>query len=529
MAGFGGGDDIEQSPRQEHAEVDVGERDVGDAGRYHAEQNSVTQHEEENHPCICGYNGLLANHLRVYSQCVQVLKKQVGIGNEMSDEEFCIRAALLVRQCPAFCCQGGDHSEIPESCVKWWKSVGWEMMRWEGHAANVTSLLIKKRSSRFVKDLENEQVPKPSQMNQIDRRDKLDGIQGGGNSEDRMMVLPSFVPEQTPVQQHLAAASVNQNLVSRNAAEVEFQKVLEKAKAISRSETPGCLHVKDLIALGIRHAASLGILCRWPNLPINGNSIVPMNGNCIWTCFIHANYPTLRGAGLKQAVWELRVRAVGTVLDRLKFFSDEQWSILQGIVTGDGQVTPSRDEIRQEMEKYMESGEYSGNLGDIIINIAASFSQQPVLVIEVKGCKVNNAHWVDPNEIFGGENKSLGFPVVVLKQLNHCEVLLIAGEARDTARMVYQQWKASERVGVSPGRENLNPGVVHDVVGSHMGNLAERTMLEPDGIFSPPFASTQRLQQHHVNPQQQQMGDLLSGMACGENVNKVRSFAKTFQ
>ena len=82
---------------------------------------------------------------------------------------------------------------------------------------------------------------------------------------------------------------------------------------------------------------------------------------------------------------------------------------------------------------------------------------------------------------------------------------------------------------MSPGRENLNPGVVHDVVGSHMGNLAERTMLEPDGIFSPPFASTQRLQQHHVNPQQQQMGDLLSGMACGENVNKVRSFAKTFQ
>ena len=118
---------------------------------------------------------------------------------------------------------------------------------------------------------------------------------------------------------------------------------------------------------------------------------------------------------------------------------------MQAIVTGDREVTPSRDEIRQEIETYMESGEYSGDFGDVILNIAASFLQQPVLVIQVKEGKVTNAHWVDPTEIFGGENKSLGFPVVVLKQLNHCEVLLIAGEAKDTARMSYQQWKASER------------------------------------------------------------------------------------
>ena len=142
---------------------------------------------------------------------------------------------------------------------------------------------------------------------------------------------------------------------------------------------------------------------------------------------------------------------------------------------------------------------------------------------------MTNAHWVDPNELFGGENKSLGFPVVVLKQLNHCEVLLIAGEAKDTARMKYQQWKTSERVSVSPDRDNLNPGVVPDVVGNHMGNLAERTVLEPDGIFSPPFTSTQRLQQHQGNPKQQQMGDLMPGMAFGEKVNQVRSFLKIFQ
>ena len=412
----------------------------------------------------------------------------------MSDEEFCVRAALLVHQCPALCCPGGDHSEIPDICLKWWKSAGWEMMKWEGQGKDVTSLLIKKRSSRFLKDLEK------YQMNQSGRSGELDQNQWKGNSEERLvdapsdMGPPSGVPPQILVQQHVHAASIKQNRLCRNSAEVEFEQIMEKAKAISRSETADCLHVTKLIPLGISYAASLGILCRWPSLPINGNEIVPMNGNCIWTCFIHTNNPTLRGANLEQAVWDLRVRAVGTFIDRLKLFNEEQWKILQAIATGDGKVTLSREKIRQEMEKYMENGEYSGNLGDIILNIAASFSQQPVLVIEVKDCKVTNAHWVDPNEIFGGENKSLGFPVVILKQLNHCEVIPIAGEAKDTARMKYQKWKNSERMGVSPVKENVNSGVVYDVVGSHMGNLAERTMLEADqdpaGIFEPLITST---------------------------------------
>ena len=243
-------------------------------------------------------------------------------------------------------------------------------------------------------------------------------------------VPPSFAPPKIQVQDHLQAAPTNPNLLNGNAAQVEFQQTLEKVKAISRSETPGCLHVTKLIPLGIRHAASLGILCRWPSLPLDGNQIVPMNGNCIWTCFVHANNPTLRGANLEQAIWEQRVRAVGTFIERLKLFNDEEWNLLQAIVTGDGEVNLSRDEIRQEMEKYMESGEYSGDLGDIILNIAASFSQQPVLVIEVNGCKVTNSHWVDPNKMFGGKNHPLKWPVVVLKQLNHYETLLIAEEAK---------------------------------------------------------------------------------------------------
>ena len=450
----------------------------------------------------------------------------------MSDEEFCVRAALLVHQCPAFCCPGGDHSEIPNICVQWWKSTGWEIMKWEGQAQHISSSLIKKMSTTFLKDLEDKQI------NQSGRRGELNGSflsQLKGNSEERMMDNPNemvstlFAPSKTPGKQHSQVATTNQNLLCENAVEVEFQQNMERAKAISRSETADCLHVTKLIPLGIKYAGSLGILCRWPRLPIDGNSIIPMNGNCVFTCFVHANNPMLRGASLEQAVWELRVRAVGTFIERLKLFDDEEWSLLQAIATGKRKEPPSRDEIKQEMEKYMESGEYGGDLGDIIINIAASFLQQPVLVIEVKGCKVTNSHWVAPNTLFGGENHSLGYPVVVLSQLNHYEALLIAEEAKDTTQMKFRQWNTSKRVCVSPGKGNLNENWIPDDAEDGRQNLTEQTMLEPDGIFSPPLASTPQSQQHHVNPQQQQMGDPWSGMTCGDNINQARSFAKIFQ
>ena len=455
--------------------------------------NNGEEETLEGHPCICGFKGPIAKHLRVYFQCVQVLKEQVGIGEEMSDEEFCVRAALLVGQCPAFCCQGGDHNEIPESCVKWWKSVGWETMGWEGNPKCVTSDLIKKKSDRFVKDLEDDQAHQESQMNKIGRRGKSDESQRSVNLKDRMMDSPNQIspPSVALPKLSVQAAAVDQNHLCRNVRDVEDQ-TMEKVKAISRSETPGCLPVKELIRLGIRHAASLGISCRWPRLPINGNTIVPLNGNCIFTCFVHANNPALRGANLEQAVWELRVRAVGTFIDRLKLYNDEQWGLLGAIFAGRKKGSPSRDKIRQEMEKFMHSGEYSGDLGDILLHIAASFSQQPVLVIEVKNCKVTNSHWVDdPNKLFGAENHYLGCPMVILHQLNHYEIVLIAEASKDTAQVKYQEWKTSERIAVSPGRDNVAEVEYQETDRiERKGNMEETTMVELGDVFLPPITST---------------------------------------
>ena len=80
----------------------------------------------------------------------------------------------------------------------------------------------------------------------------------------------------------------------------QFQQDLAKAKAISRKETPGCLSAEELIQLGRETAARLGISCNKPNLPLENNSFIPMDGDCIFSCCCHANDPTLKGKHLKN-------------------------------------------------------------------------------------------------------------------------------------------------------------------------------------------------------------------------------------
>ena len=235
--------------------------------------------------------------------------------------------------------------------------------------------------------------------------------------------------------------------------DIQFQQDMATAQARSREETPGCLPAREVIQLGIGGAAKLGILCRPPNLPLVHNSFVPMDGNCIQSSCCHANDPTLSGEPLKQAAWELRVTGVGTALECLRNFSELEWSVLQGIISGEAKEKLSREQIQQELAKYMESGIFSGNVGDILPQLAADILHQPLLIIEVENHKMKTANWIVPGGIFGGGNQQEGYPIVVIKQLQHFEPLLIAHEAMETARLKYTQWKTSKRVGVSDGEE----------------------------------------------------------------------------
>ena len=239
-----------------------------------------------------------------------------------------------------------------------------------------------------------------------------------------------------------------------NQADIQFQQEMARAQEISRKETPDCLTAEQAIRLGIRVAARLGILCRRPELPLDGNSFVPMDGNCIFSCFIHALYPKLRGEEFKQATWELRIKTVGSAIEMLKQFNDDQWGVLQAIVTGKDKKTLSKEEIRLELEKYMECGEWDGNVGDILPQLAADFHGRTLVVIEIEKCKVASLSLVEPGAIFGTQDGGDECPVFAVLQLNHYEPLLIAEEAKETAKNKCQQWNETGRVGLTAEGES---------------------------------------------------------------------------
>ena len=260
-------------------------------------------------------------------------------------------------------------------------------------------------------------------------------------------------------------------------AEEQFQQDLAKAQAISRKETPGCLGAEEVIRLGRETAARMGISCNKPNLPLENSCFIPMDGDCIFSCCCHANDPSLRGERLKNGAWELRVRAVGTVLEKMKYFTEEQWSLLQAVVTGNDQETLSKEEIMEAVASYMESGKFSCNVGDLVLQFAASYLQQPILVIRIKDCQVINSSWVEPVEMFGGDSQSQRDPIVVVWQLQHYETLLLDDEAKAVAKTKFHHWRISRRVGISQG-ENL------------------------DANFNPPCSSTPTVETETESPQQ---------------------------
>ena len=112
-----------------------------------------SQRFEQMHQCNCGHKGPIASHLRTNQQCVQGIREELSLGAEMSDESLIVQATLVLQGCPAISCAGGNHDEIPDVCMSWWKERGWILMQWEEPGEDLTSSVIKQKCKEFVRDL----------------------------------------------------------------------------------------------------------------------------------------------------------------------------------------------------------------------------------------------------------------------------------------------------------------------------------------------------------------------------------------
>ena len=256
-------------------------------------------------------------------------------------------------------------------------------------------------------------------------------------------VVAPFLTNNDQLESDLALAKALSLRTERNAEESQFQQNLALAQVLSLRDTPNLLTPEEVVRKGIAYVAwNLKILCRRPGIHIK------LDGNCLWTCICHVIDPNLRGEALEQEAWELRVKSMGASIEQLKDMTDEGWQWLQTVsVKKDDEEPLTRDEIKSEMDKYMNSGIYEGNLGDILPQSAASHLGQPILIIEINDGKVTNANLVKPGMIFQCENEE-DEPFILVKQKDHFIPLLVDEVARETAREMYRRWKTSERVNI---------------------------------------------------------------------------------
>ena len=120
-----------------------------------SQRSTISSWQDEYTKCdICHTCCRIASHLRRSKDCLAKLKSQhqFQFHGSKEDEVFTVKIALIIGECPSPCCPTGRHPEIPQDCVEWWKSDGWDTMKWRGDRQNADKHIIKEKIRDFVKN-----------------------------------------------------------------------------------------------------------------------------------------------------------------------------------------------------------------------------------------------------------------------------------------------------------------------------------------------------------------------------------------
>ena len=114
-----------------------------------------------------------------------------------TDDEFILKATLLLKGCPVPSCSGKhQHEDLPQHCITWWREEGWQMMGWKGSRQNADSAVLKSKINNFRKNFHrrkqgpSSQTGDQQQTDTIEERDEAveanrvdqSGMEGSGSS-----------------------------------------------------------------------------------------------------------------------------------------------------------------------------------------------------------------------------------------------------------------------------------------------------------------------------------------------------------
>ena len=129
-------------------------------------------------------------------------------------------------------------------------------------------------------------------------------------------------------------------------------------------------------------------------------------------------------------------------------------------------------------------------MGDILPYIAASFMGQPLLIIELSFGSPY-CTFADPKLACFGQQETINWPCVVVRQKDHFEDLIVGESQRELVRAIYTNLKNGAAVILRP---------------ENRGWEAENLTFDPI-LTSTPFKTSQKLNKHNTESLQRNMDD----------------------
>ena len=215
--------------------------------------------------------------------------------------------------------------------------------------------------------------------------------------------------------------------------------MIERAKIVSRQVNWNCLSQADMVKRGLEAAADLDLNCIAPE------SFIPMDGRCLWSCIARSRNPSLTGDDLAREADELRTQGVGLAIQMIDTLSGEDLAIVQAVVAEERREALSREQIVEELAKYMKSSAYSGKMGDLLFQIASSFLHQGLIIIQLRKDGEYCLPVFPDFGIFKG-HEEVPYPAILVRQEDHYEELPIPKRAMQQAAGRYKELKQSSRM-----------------------------------------------------------------------------------
>ena len=207
-------------------------------------------------------------------------------------------------------------------------------------------------------------------------------------------------------------------------------------------EDTGGIDRDEMIEAGIRSLeTALGITASSPPFTVE------LDGDCLWNALSIIANPNLSKEANARAGTVLRRRVMEEAIEMVRTMSSERLELIQAAAAPDDRGEPlTREELVTLLRRYQENGRWEGALGDLMPQIAASFTRTPLLVIWIgSDSSQTTGNFVNPQHVFHQPNNFSVLNVVV-RYHNHYESLIVPADANEALMEVY---RSSQQLGMA--------------------------------------------------------------------------------